>query len=139
MIDRRAFLLTGVAGAASTLLPTLSLAALDAEKQSQVTAWHKQWHPLLGEHFVVEEAGRSLTRLKLSELREGAKTSQVDQFHLYFTNASAVMLEERSYLLYHPELGGQDIFLQPVVQSSGSPYYRATFSLLTDNFNAVLS
>jgi len=111
MIDRRAFLLTGIAGAASSLLPTLSLAAPDAEKQSQVATWYNQWQPLLGESFVVEEEGRQLTWLKLSELREGTKAPQVDQFHLYFTNTSAVTLEEGSYYLHHPEHGSQHLFL----------------------------
>jgi len=137
MIDRRAFILTGVAGAASTLLPTLSLAAPDAEKQSQVAAWNNQWQPLLEESFVVEEAGRLLTRLKLSELREGTKAPHVDQFHLYFTNTSAVTLEEGSYYLHHPEHGSQHLFLQPVIRSSGEPYYRATFSLLVEGSGYV--
>ena len=130
MIDRRVFLLTGVAGAASSLLPTLSLAALTIEKNVPEAACYHQWQPMLGENFVVEESGRQLTQLKLSELREGTKAPRLNQFHLYFTNTSDVTLEERSYHLHHAVHGSHYLFLQPVMQSSGNPVYRTTFCLL---------
>jgi len=130
MIDRRVFLLTGVAGAASSLLPTLSLAAPAIEKNTPEAVWYHQWQPLLGESFIVAESGRQLTQLKLSELREGTKAPRLDQFHLYFTNSSDVTLEERSYHLHHPVHGSHHLFLQPVIQSSGNPIYRTTFCLL---------
>ncbi len=127
-------MIAGAASAtASALSPALSLAAPDIGKTSLDTDRHKQWRQLLGESFVVEEAGTPLARLKLNELRKGQKAPRLDQFHLYFSNTGTVMLEERSYQLYHPESGSQQMFLQPVIQSSGDPYYRATFSLLVDD------
>jgi len=139
MINRRTFFLSGVASAtAGVLAPQLSLASLVINKpRLHSSMQQRQWERLLGASFIVEENGLQLTQLKLKELREGVKSPGLDQFHLYFTNTTSAILEERSYHLYHPELGGQGIFLQPVLRSVGDPYYRASFSLLIEGGHRV--
>ena len=139
MINRRTFFLSGVASVtAGALAPQLSLASLATGRSELQSSQHqRQWGRLLGESFIVEENGLRLTQLKLSELRQGPKRPLLDQFHLYFTNTGSIELEERSYHLYHPDLGRQDVFLQPILRSSGDPYYRASFALLVDDSSYV--
>lgn len=123
----------GVAGAALGLYPVFGVAtgslagAPDMAAEALSKSWFEQY---LNQNFWVSLRGLSGINLQLIELRDGPKTSGLEQFQAVFqAERSGRHLVSGIYTLLHPDGGTIKLHLESC-RKAGLAYYQATFSLL---------
>ena len=113
MSSRRKFL-QGAAfgGSVLGLAPVSLLAAMDAADDTALGV--KRLRGLIGSPFYLLDDDGNLASIRLEQLRPVGLDDRVEQFQLFFGQATSDRLSEHSYRLHHARLGQISLFLQPI-------------------------
>ena len=131
MTKRRTFMKASVASGILAILTTLkSIAALTTDKETDTLLGAKQLEKLVGSYFELQQENGNSVELKFSEFLANPVDHRLQQFYLYFQSDDRVRLEENSYRMFHPELGQQLFFLQPLDDTAQGSNFRASLSLI---------
>lgn len=94
-----------------------------------------QFQPFVGTHFELESDDRGSTSLELVEAKAyGTPTHSASgddtstRFSLVFLCAGRRDLPQQTYVLRHPQLGKQTLFLVPVAEDSRGLHLEAVFN-----------
>lgn len=91
-----------------------------------------QFQPHVGTPFSVQLPDNQEVVLRLESMTDSAtEDSGYDSFSLFFTDASAVPLQQGAYTLQHAQLPAQFIFLVPIARAANGHRYQACFSVET--------
>ena len=129
MSSRRKFLQNTVIGSGVLgLAPVSVLASMGTANQPAFGIERLQ--TLVGSKFYLLDDGGNLSSFRLSKLRPVSLDDRVEQFQLYFDQASSDRISERSYRLHQAELGQISLFLQPLGEAGQDWVCRSDLCLL---------